>query len=44
MKNINLQFVREFGEYIEFNDSIGYIYKVGNEFFSFNKEGFKKIN
>lgn len=43
MKEINVQSIKEYGQYIEFVEGVGYIYKAGDEFFSINKDGVKKI-
>lgn len=40
---MDLQYIKEFGEYVGFCEIDGYIYKHNNKMFAFNKDGFIEL-
>lgn len=41
---MTIHFIREFGEFIEYIEGIGYVYKQGNKYYSIGSYGIKELN
>ena len=43
MTIINIERVKVYGEYLGHFDSVGYLYKVDNQLYTYNGKGFTKL-